>query len=306
MAQVLETVSHDRLTRMLNGDWSGHTLLDWSLRIVFCIGSRLVGGNLLLDDTIVEKPYSSSLLEASWTYSHSHKKVVFGVPIVLLVWQTETLRFPLGFRFWKKKGTSKIALALDLLSYARNKLYVKPDFVIFDSWYPARQLLQRIAMYGWYFACQIKKNRGFNEKSLKRQRWSPYQHAIGTLAGGIRVLVVRHRKKYFATNRMSLTPEALREVYKKRQGVEEVIKFLKSFLGLQGCQSGHIRYDWQYEGPKPESPQEHHIALCILAYLILDYERLERATTLRKLRNILILKRLEISLPLLDKLRHAA
>ena len=80
MAQVLETVSHDRLTRMLNGDWSGHTLLDWSLRIVFCIGSRLVGGNLLLDDTIVEKPYSSSLLEASWTYSHSHKKVVSAFP----------------------------------------------------------------------------------------------------------------------------------------------------------------------------------------------------------------------------------
>ncbi len=306
MGEVLETVGHDRLTRMLNGDWSGHILLDWSLRIVFCVAFCFIGGNLLLDDTIVEKPYSSSLHEAAWTYSHTHKKVVFGVPIVLLVWQTDTFRIPLAFRLWKKGGVSKIDLALELLSYARNKLHIKPDYVLFDSWYPAQRLLRRIVMYGWYFATQLKKNRKFNGVSLKKQRWSPYYNAIGELSGGIRVLVVRHRKKFYATNRLSLPPKELRVVYKKRQGVEEVIKFLKSVLGLQRCQSGHTRYDWQYEGPKPEGPQEHHIALCILAYLILECERLERGTTLRKLRNTLILKRMEVHLPVLSKLMSAA
>jgi hypothetical protein len=35
LAEVLETVSHDRLTRMLQGDWSGQTLPDLAVRTLF-------------------------------------------------------------------------------------------------------------------------------------------------------------------------------------------------------------------------------------------------------------------------------
>ena len=37
LAETLETVSHDRLTRMLQGDWSGHTLLDLTCHILFVL-----------------------------------------------------------------------------------------------------------------------------------------------------------------------------------------------------------------------------------------------------------------------------
>jgi hypothetical protein len=32
LAEALQTVSHDRLTRMLQGAWSGHTLLELACR----------------------------------------------------------------------------------------------------------------------------------------------------------------------------------------------------------------------------------------------------------------------------------
>ena len=35
LAEALQTVSHDRLTRMLQADWSGHTLLELAVRSLF-------------------------------------------------------------------------------------------------------------------------------------------------------------------------------------------------------------------------------------------------------------------------------
>src|SRR5438874_13824156 len=52
IAEVFPKASHDCLTRMLNGDWSGQPLLDWALRLLFLV----VGGYLIVDDTVVENP----------------------------------------------------------------------------------------------------------------------------------------------------------------------------------------------------------------------------------------------------------
>ena len=52
IADALDSVSHDRVTRMLNGSWRGHTLLHLALRTLF----TGAGGSLILDDTVVCKP----------------------------------------------------------------------------------------------------------------------------------------------------------------------------------------------------------------------------------------------------------
>ena len=62
MADALDRVSHDQLTRMLQGAWSGHILLNLALRALFTV----VGGYLLVDDTVVEKPYARLRGEAAW------------------------------------------------------------------------------------------------------------------------------------------------------------------------------------------------------------------------------------------------
>jgi hypothetical protein len=52
IADAFDSVSHARLTRMLQGPWSGHRLLDLALRALFTVAGRY----LIVDDTVVAKP----------------------------------------------------------------------------------------------------------------------------------------------------------------------------------------------------------------------------------------------------------
>src|SRR5919197_6706386 len=104
IVEVFTEDSHDRLTRMLNGGWSEQTLLDRALRVLFTV----VGGYLIVDDTVIEKPYAQLLSEAGWVWSSKRNQVVYGVSVVLLVWTDGQTRIPLGFRVWKKGGHSKL------------------------------------------------------------------------------------------------------------------------------------------------------------------------------------------------------
>jgi putative transposase len=301
ISDAFDSVSHDQLTRMLQGTWSGHTLLNLALRLLFTVA----GGYLILDDTVVEKPYARLLGEAAWVWSSKQRKVVFGVSVVLLVWTDGQVRIPLAFRLWHKGGPSKFTLALELLSYARNRLRCKPQFVLFDSWYPSKLLLKRLRDYGWYFVCQLKKNRRFAGRPLVRYLQQPYWHASGCLSGGLKVFVVRYRRKYYATNRLSLSAPEVRALYRKRQEVEEVIKVLKSQLSLEACQVGYRRRSTEGSPPRSRA-QEHHIALCLVAYLIVERERLDHAVPWRKFKQRLILKGRQVPLPGLERVRKAA
>jgi putative transposase len=156
LAEALETISHDRLTRLLQGDWSGQRLLELALRTLF-VWER---GYLIIDDTVIPKPFATAIDGLAWVFSSQERKPVYGLCLVLLVWTDGTLRIPLGMRLWRKGGPSKYELALALLSDARNHLRCHPEYVLFDAWYPSRALLKRIRDYGWYFVCRLKLHFG--------------------------------------------------------------------------------------------------------------------------------------------------
>jgi hypothetical protein len=290
LAEALQTVSHDRLTRMLQADWSGHTLLESTLRTLF-IWER---GYLILDDTVIPKPFATAIEGLAWVFSSQERKPVYGLSLVLLVWTDGTLRIPLGVRLWHKGGPSKFALALELLSYARNRLRCHPDYVLFDAWYPSRRLLQRVRDYGWYFVCRLKKNRRFNGQSLRSYRRHPYWAECGWLTGAVRVLVVRYGAKYYATNRLTLPPAEVRRLYRIRAQIEEVIRVCKDQLGLSGCQA------------RTERAQLHHMPCCLVAFCGLERERQAPGLSLDKLKRQLSFQGRAVVLPALERLRRAA
>jgi DDE superfamily endonuclease len=208
MSEALQTVSHDRLTRMLQADWSGQTLLESACPMLF-VWER---GYLVLDDTVIPKPYASAMEGLAWVFSSTERRPVYGLALVLLVWTAGTLRIPLSRRLWRKGGPSKDALALELLSSVRNRLRGHPESVLFDAWYPSKALLQRIRDYGWSVGCWLKKNRRFNGQPLRADRRHPYWAETGRLTGGLKVLVVRYGAKYFATNRLRLPAPEVRQL----------------------------------------------------------------------------------------------
>jgi Transposase DDE domain len=268
LAEALQGVSHDRLTRMLQADWSGHTLLESACRLL-CVWER---GYLLLDDTVIAKPVATAIESLAWVFSSRERRRVYGVSLVLLVWTDGTLRMPLGVRLWRKGGPSKSELALEWLSYARHRRHCRPAYVICDAWYPSKALLKRIRDYGWSVVCRLKKNRRFNGHPLRHHRRHPYWAEGGWLNGGLKVLVVRYGKKYYATNRLTLPAAEVRRRYGVRAQLEEVIRVCKDQLALSGCQA------------RSERAPLHHITCGLVAFCVLERERHERQLSIYTLR----------------------
>jgi putative transposase len=290
LAEALQHVSHDRLTRMLQADWSGQRLLESACRLLF-VWER---GYLLLDDTVIPKPFATAMEGLAWVFSSRERRAVYGFSLVLLVWTDGNLRIPLGVRLWRKGGSSKFELALELLSYARNRLRCRPAYVLFDAWYPSKALLKRIRDYGWYFVCRIKKNRRFNGQLLRAYRRHPYWAEQGRLTGGLKVLVVRYGAKYYATNRLTLPAAEVRQVYRIRAQIEEVIRVCKDQLGLTGCQA------------RSERAQRHHFTCCLLAFCVLERERHDRQLSIYQLKRQLSFTGRGYALPALERLKGAA
>jgi putative transposase len=290
LSEALKTVSHDRLTRLLHADWSGHTLLELACRTLF-VWER---GYLIIDDTVVPKPFATAIEGLAWVFSSQERKPVYGLSLVLLVWTNGTLRVPLGMRLWHKGGPSKYVLALELLSYARNRLRCRPDYVLFDAWYPAKVLLKRIHDYRWYFVCRLKKNRRFNGHAVRHHRRHPYWTASGRLTGGLKVLVVRYGAKYYATNRLTLSSAEVRRLYRVRAQIEEVIRVCKDQLSLTGCQA------------RSERAQLHHISCCLVAFCVLERERHDQQLSIYQLKRRLSFQGPACALPALERLKRAA
>jgi putative transposase len=290
LAEALETVSHDRLTRMLQADWSGQTLLELAVRALFAWER----GDLILDDTVIPKPFATAMEGLAGVVSSQAGKPVYGLSLVLLVWTNGALRIPLGLRLWRRGGPSKHELALELLSYARNRLRCRPEYVLFDAWYPSRRLLKRIRDYGWYFVCRLKKNRRFNGQPLRLYKRHPSWAACGWITGGLKVLVVRHGAKYYATNRLTLPAAEVRRLYRVRAQIEEVIRVCKDQLSLTGCQA------------RSERAQLHHMTCCLVAFCVLERERYDRGLSIYTLKRRLSCKGHTLVLPALERLRGAA
>ena len=72
VAEALETVSHDRLTRMLQGNWSGQTLLDLAVRTLF----TWKRGYLIIDDTVIPKPFATAMEGLAWVFSSQEHKPI--------------------------------------------------------------------------------------------------------------------------------------------------------------------------------------------------------------------------------------
>jgi hypothetical protein len=108
LAEVLEPVSHDRLTSWLRGHWSGHTLLERAVRTLF-VWER---GDLISDDTVLAKPFATVIAGLAWVFSSQEQQPLSGVSMGWLIWTKGTLRIPWGMRLWRTGGPSKEALAL--------------------------------------------------------------------------------------------------------------------------------------------------------------------------------------------------
>lgn len=269
IARVIQQ-SHDSLARILQDtklEWQ--TLLSSFIRKIL---GKLSDGYLVIDDTVINKSFAKVIECISWVFCSKEGRSVLGLNIVVLAWSNGVVTIPLAIKIWKEGGPSKYVLALQLLSYAKNILKIKPKYVTFDAWYSSKKILQRLQKYGWTFYTQIKKNRKFNGAQVQRRHKNPYWLEPGTIDGNFKVLVVRNGKKYFITNNLSASKQELLANYRTRWKIETMFRTLYSQLGIEECQARSLQ------------TQTAHINLCFMAFVVLERARLETNQTSYQLR----------------------
>jgi len=250
--------SRDSLTRVLEGKkFCWQILLQNFILRTF---GKLQGGYLIIDDTIISKVFAKSIENLAWVFDSKIGRSILGLNIVLIAWSNSKVTIPLALKVYQKgNGKTKIDLAVELIRYAK-KLGLKPDYITFDSWYAAKEIFETIKQHRWEFVTQIKSNRKLNGIPLKEVQRNPYWMMTGKIAGGIKVVVVRNGKKYFATNDLASSRQEVLSRYKGRWTIETIFKALHSKLGLDKCQSRKL------------SAQVAHFNLCLMAYTALEIE----------------------------------
>ena len=201
LAAICSWVSHDALNRLLHAEFS------WSGRLWELLASRLVkaGGYLVLDDTTWER-WAKQAEAVSWVWSSSAGHITQGMQVVLLIWTDGYWKVPIGMRLWRKGERSKIELAIEMLTEAAER-GLQPQYVLFDSWYAARGILNRLSELGWKYVARIKSNRLLDGEAIGRK----WKHRFGQATGQLkrvehRVRIVKDGRRFFVSNDLEIKP----------------------------------------------------------------------------------------------------
>jgi Transposase DDE domain len=272
-------VSHDRLRRLLvfEGKWKKYIQKHYSQLIKLRKSSSEKKTYLIIDYTMLAKPYSKELDLLSRIFSPSDRRYLYGINIVFVIWTDGQTRFPIGFRIWKKNDKkTKIDLAMELLKDAKKTYKVKPSYVLMDSFYPAAKLLKLIRKFGWHWIAKIKSNRLIDNIQIQEFFSYRYGNHIGNVSENIRALVVKDNDNYWATSDLSLQSSEVKHYYRNRQIIEEFHKILKSELRLEGCSS------------RESIAQINHIYFVLIAFCHLElFRTMKNIQTIYKVRAVL-------------------
>lgn len=225
---------------------------------------------LLLDDTICEKTKPSSQVErptesCGFHFSHRASKSVWGHQVVQLMMKTCGLAYPYEFQlFHKEQLTSKIQLALDML--ARFPRLVQPIYLLCDSWYTSRTVIEAALSKGMHLIGALKSNRILYPQGIRIQakefatyirqtdtdsvtvgketyRVYRYEGALNDIESAV-VLLCWHESdpmgpkqlRCFVSTDTELTNQQILSHYSQRWSIETYFKQVKGTVGFDGYQ----------------------------------------------------------------------
>jgi putative transposase len=289
LAALCSSVSHDSLNRLL------HSSFPWSRRLWELFSSRMIhpGGYLVLDDTTWQRQTKCSEAVAK-VWSSSAGGVRLGMQVVLLIWTDGQRKIPLSMRLWQKGGKSKVELAQEMLSEAASH-GIRPKYVLFDSWYSARSIINLLSELGWKYVARIKSNRLLEGERLSikwRQRFGQATGHLKQVPEEVRV--IKDGKRYWVTNDLQLKPAQIKRVYRFRQQIEETFRLLKQEFG------------WGGSSVRKAKAQGAHLHLGLMALCLTQHAALTQGQTVYAFRRELFQQPIPNQLPLLEHFLVAA
>lgn len=234
-------------------------------------------GYLIIDDTILDKPYSQQTALVKKQYSSKHHRVVKGIDLVNILWTDGNKMIPVDYRIYDptRDGKTKNDHAREMLN-SQEKRGFKPDYVLIDSWYTSIGNLKAITRKNWQWIGALKSNRLVSITqgtylSVSKLDWTSKQvHKVWLKAYGFvlvsKTVTPNGDVTYLATNDLSLVnPETIKNHYGQRWTIETFHRGIKQCCGAEKCYA------------VKERSQRNHILCVFLAFLKLEWERIQNA-----------------------------
>ena len=302
LSKILDgELSHDKITRFLSSQAFDEKTL-WKKIKKLVRACEEENACLIFDDTIIEKPYMDENDIICWHYDHKEGKAVKGINLLSSFYSSGkagfNLRLPIGFRIIakteeytdEKSGEQKRKSPMTKNEMMQEMIkrqiqnQVKFRYILADSWYSSAENMRFIAKREKVFIFELKENRQVTDSKIKRNQGAferlehmaiPEEKPIKVWIKDLEFPVLlfkqvftnkdgTHGQRFLVTNKLTLTDEQFRTLYKKRWGVEEYHKSLKQNASI-GSSPAHT-----------VMTQSNHIFSAIFAYVKL--EKLKLAT----------------------------
>jgi len=257
-------------------------------------------GCIIVDDSLLHKPYSKVNEVVSWHFDHVSGKNVKGIMMLNFQYTDDSgISIPLGYeiitktedvwndkyqKYIKKSMFTKNEIMRDKLEILHFNNHIKYKYILMDKWFATSDNIEFIAnILNKKFIAPIKKNRKI-ALSLEDKNKGKYVSIdsidIGACSSQLIYLkgcniplnigrqIVKNGNDgepmylYLITNDIDLSFEQTLEIYKKRWKIEEYHKSLKQNLKIE------------HSPAKVEISQRNHINLTVLAFIKLEKLRL--------------------------------
>jgi len=284
--------THDKVTRFLRfDDFSSKSLWHYVKKPVR--RQEGVGGVLIVDDSIEEKPYTDENEVNCWHYSHAKGSVLKGINILSCMIRYDDFSVPVGYEVIKKDITYcdiKTRQTRRKSSVTKNQLFqnliaqaitnkVMFDYVLADNWFCSKANMVHIHKdLQKSFVIGIKSNRtlALSENDAKNGRYQQVRaleleedvaHTVWLRGLDFPVRLLKKVFKnengstgflYLVSNDMLSSAKRLYEVYQKRWRIEEYHKSIKQNASLTKSPT------------RTAKTQCNHIYAAIIAYCKLE------------------------------------
>ena len=238
-----EPMAHDSVSR-----WLSTTKL--TPKLLWQQSQALVNkltGYLIVDDSVLDKPYSQKMALVKKQYSGKHHGLVSGIGLVTLLWTDGERLIPVDYRVYdpSRDGKSKNDHAREMLLEAAKRGF-RPIYVLMDSWYTSIDNFKTLGKLGWKWIGQLKANRlvsvrqgeyvavsdlDWTETPVRKVWLKEYGFILVS-----KMVATNGDIAYLATNDMSLLEkETLKTQFDYRWTIEAYHRGIKQCTGIERC-----------------------------------------------------------------------
>jgi hypothetical protein len=262
IAKTIGYVAHDALNRL--ADKLPMLCAQMAAGMTTLITGVYETGYIILDDTVVPKPFSRLVAGAYVDYDYTHKRYVRCHRIVVVIWTNGAIYIPVAFAFWHHRDfvsryRTKNQIARILIYYVVRH-GIPFSYLTFDNWYASKQNLRFFGKLDIKFVTRLRNNTWVIHENGKHkiQKLTKYEcHYYHSLKAYVRQFEVKYprfgagylaivkndkheepgKTKYLFTNDSSLTNTEFVLRYRSRWHVEVFFRACKQNFGLTACQA---------------------------------------------------------------------